>query len=79
MVPLTVQRRGLTLNEERTVIYPYDGCDPNCDGISVPNGNAGGRHERLLLGEDRIAEGKKTYMRSISKSEAAARARNEKT
>jgi hypothetical protein len=66
---------GLTLDDDRTVDYPYSGCDPNCEHISFPNGDTGGLHKRPLRGEDRIAEGKKTYMRSMSKNEAAARAR----
>ena len=78
-VHLIVQRWGLTSNEEHTVVYPYGGCDPNGDNISFPNGDAGGIHKRLLSGDDRISEGQKTYMRSTSKNEAAARARYPKT
>jgi hypothetical protein len=39
----------------------------------------GGFYKCLLLGEDRITEGQKTYMRSTSKNDAAARARYAKT
>jgi hypothetical protein len=78
-VPPTVQRWALTLNEERNVDDPYGGCDPNCDHISFPNGNAGGLYKRLLPGEDRITKEQKTYMRITSRNEAEARARYART
>jgi len=63
------------MDEESAVDYPYDGCDHHYDPISVPNGDAGGIHKCLLRREDRITEGQKTYMRSTTNKEAAARAR----
>jgi len=68
----------LTLNEGPKVGHPYANRDRYNRLVPVPNGNAGGAHERMLmaLGEDgRISRAqKRTYMRSMIKREAAAMA-----
>jgi hypothetical protein len=63
------------LNEESAVGYPYDGDNHHYDPIFVPDGDTGGFYKRLLRGEFQ----RKTYIRSTSKKEAVARARNDGT
>ena len=65
----------LTLDEERTIYPPYAGCDPHHNQIFFPNGDTDGLHEHPLWGDNRIDKKQKTYMRSTSKKEAAARAK----
>jgi len=68
--------KGLTLNKEPKVGDPDTTRERYGELVPVPNGDAGGAHERFLSREDgHIAEIQtSTYMRSTIKSEAAAKA-----
>lgn len=66
--------QGFALDEERTAGYPYTRCDRHSDPIFVPDDDTGGLHKRLLRRDGHNDKEQKTYMRSTSKKEAAARA-----
>jgi hypothetical protein len=68
----------LTVNEKSKVSHPYASRDGSDQRVSVPNGDAGSAHERMLMPRGEMValpETKRTYMRSTIKRDAAEKAR----
>ena len=69
--------RGLTLYVQNNVDPPYTNCHPHSDPMSVPNCNTyGPNSKRRILRDDRMDDiWMRTYTRSTTNSEAAAKDR----